>query len=43
VPERYWNIGIRVEDDAIVTELGCELITCGVPVDPDEIEAWMRG
>jgi Xaa-Pro aminopeptidase len=26
VPERYWNIGIRVEDDAIVTELGCELM-----------------
>jgi Xaa-Pro aminopeptidase len=42
VPERYWNIGIRVEDDAIVTERGCELITRGVPVDPDEIEAWMR-
>jgi Xaa-Pro aminopeptidase len=43
VPERYWNIGIRVEDDAIVTDSGCELISRGVPVDPDEIEAWMRG
>jgi Xaa-Pro aminopeptidase len=42
VPERYWNIGIRVEDDAIVTEHGCELISRGVPVEPDEIEAWMR-
>ncbi len=42
VPERYWNIGIRVEDDAIVTDSGCELISRGVPVEPDEIEAWMR-
>ena len=43
VPERYWNIGIRTEDDAVVTETGCELITRGVPVDAGEIEALMRG
>ena len=43
VPERYWHIGIRIEDDAIVAGSGCELITRGVPVAPDEIEAWMRG
>ncbi len=42
VPERFWNIGIRIEDDAIVTGTGCELISRGVPVDPDEIEALMR-
>ncbi|HWX11555.1 MAG TPA: aminopeptidase P N-terminal domain-containing protein [Trinickia sp.] len=42
VPERYWDIGIRIEDDAIVTESGCELITRDVPVDADEIEALMR-
>jgi Xaa-Pro aminopeptidase len=42
VPERYWNIGIRIEDDAIVTESGCELITRDVPVRADEIEALMR-
>jgi Xaa-Pro aminopeptidase len=42
VPERYWDIGIRIEDDAIVTENGCELITRDVPVDADEIEALMR-
>ena len=33
---------IRIEDDAIVTEGGCELITRGVPVKADEIEALMR-
>ena len=43
VPREFWNIGIRIEDDAIVTETGCELISRGVPVNADEIEALMRG
>ncbi len=42
VPEAFWNLGIRIEDDAVVTEGGCELITRGVPVAADEIEALMR-
>jgi Xaa-Pro aminopeptidase len=42
VPEAYWNIGIRTEDDALVTDEGCELITRGVPVQATEIEALMR-
>ncbi|MBU4424922.1 MAG: aminopeptidase P N-terminal domain-containing protein [Gammaproteobacteria bacterium] len=42
VPEAFHNMGIRIEDDAIVTESGCELITRGVPVKADEIEALMR-
>lgn len=41
VPEAFWNIGIRIEDDAVVTEHGCELITRDVPVDADDIEALM--
>jgi Xaa-Pro aminopeptidase len=41
VPEAYWNLGIRIEDDALVTAKGCELITRGVPVAPDEIERLM--
>ena len=32
VPEQFHNIGIRIEDDAIVTRPGCELISRGVPV-----------
>ncbi|WP_372825869.1 aminopeptidase P N-terminal domain-containing protein [Polaromonas sp.] len=43
VPKEFWNIGIRIEDDALVTDKGCELMTRGVPVDADEIEALMRG
>jgi Xaa-Pro aminopeptidase len=42
VPERYWNIGIRIEDDAVVTATGCELISRGAPAEPDAIEALMR-
>jgi Xaa-Pro aminopeptidase len=42
VPERFWNIGIRIEDDAVVTETGCELISRDVPVGVREIEALMR-
>ena len=43
VPEQFHHIGIRIEDDAIVTATGCELVSRGVPVDGDEIEALMRG
>ncbi len=42
-PEHFHHIGIRIEDDAIVTAQGCELITRGAPVLADEIEALMRG
>ena len=42
IPKEFWNIGIRIEDDAVVTETGCELITRDVPVEPDAIEALMR-
>jgi Xaa-Pro aminopeptidase len=42
VDERWWNIGIRVEDDAVVTPGGCELMSRGVPVAAGEIEALMR-
>ena len=43
VPEQFHNIGIRIEDDAVVTDTGCELISRGVPVNADAIEALMRG
>ena len=43
VPERFWDIGIRIEDDAVLTATGCELISRGVPVGAVEIERLMRG
>ena len=42
VPEAFHHIGIRIEDDAVVTAQGCELITRDVPVKADEIKALMR-
>jgi len=42
VPEQYWNIGIRIEDDVVVTETGARIMTDGVPKDVAEIEAWMK-
>ena len=42
VPERFWHLGIRIEDVALVTGGGCELLSRGAPVEPDAIEALMR-
>ena len=42
VPEALWNIGIRIEDDVVVTESGCEVLTTP-PKSVAEIEEWMQG
>lgn len=42
VAERYWNIGIRIEDDVLVTESGCEILTAGTAKTVEEIEALMQ-
>jgi len=41
VPPEFRNIGIRVEDDVLVTRDGHEVLTDGVPKDADAIEAVM--
>jgi Xaa-Pro aminopeptidase len=41
VPEKFHNIGIRIEDDAVVNAKGCELMSRGVPVQPKDIEQLM--
>ncbi len=38
IPREFWNIGIRIEDDVVVKEEGCELISRGVPVELNEVE-----
>lgn len=43
VAKKWWNIGIRIEDDVLVTKDGCEVLTKDVPKEPDEIEALMAG
>jgi Xaa-Pro aminopeptidase len=43
VPEAYWNIGIRIEDDVLVTAGEPEVFSAGAPKQRGEIEHWMRG
>ena len=42
VPKDYWNIGVRIEDDVLVTAAGCEIITHETPKSVADIEALMR-
>lgn len=41
VPEHFWNIGIRIEDDVVVTANGCEIITIDAPKTVTDIESVM--
>jgi Xaa-Pro aminopeptidase len=43
VPEKFWNIGVRIEDDALVTASGCDIITAAAPKAIADIEALMKG
>jgi Xaa-Pro aminopeptidase len=39
VPEAFWNIGVRIEDDVAVTASGCEVLTADAPRTVRELEA----
>ena len=41
IPAGFHDIGIRIEDDALVTPTGCELFTAGVPTAAEAIEDLM--
>jgi Xaa-Pro aminopeptidase len=41
IPPEYRGIGIRIEDDVLMTEDGPEWISSGIPKQIDDVEAWM--
>ncbi|MEO7497178.1 MAG: Xaa-Pro aminopeptidase [Massilia sp.] len=43
VPEQFWHIGIRIEDDVLVTPGGYAVLSEAAPKQVAEIEAWMKG
>ena len=42
VPKAFWNIGIRIEDDVLVTKNGCEVLTANAVKSIADIEALMQ-
>lgn len=41
VPEEFRGIGVRIEDDVLVTATGVENLTAALPRQPDDVEAWI--
>ena len=41
IDPRWWDLGIRIEDDVLVTDGEPVVLSAGIPKDPDEIEALM--
>jgi Xaa-Pro aminopeptidase len=42
VDPRFRGIGVRIEDDVLVTGDGCEILTAAIPKLPDDVEAWVN-
>jgi Xaa-Pro aminopeptidase len=41
VGKEWWGIGVRIEDDVLITAQGCQVITAAAPKRVEEIEALM--
>ena len=43
IPEEYRGIGVRIEDDVLITADGPVNLSDALPRNPDDVEAWMAG
>jgi len=41
LPARYADIGVRIEDDVLVTADGCKNLSDGLPRSSDDVETWL--
>jgi Xaa-Pro aminopeptidase len=41
VPQKYRGIGVRIEDDVVVTKKGCRILSSDIPRETKDVEAWI--